>query len=67
MTIPRNTFKSPHSDQSFCSTTKQPVEHRETGEGDGFGKVQSEDEFFQVQPLDLWDCSDLIREWGIPE
>lgn len=55
-------IKKVHDDERFTRAGKQPVEHRDTGEGFGFGKAI---DTYRVRRTSLNDCDDLLREWGV--
>lgn len=43
-----------------------PIDHRHTGEGAGYGKPIDQDDWYAAERLSKDDCRDLLTEWGIP-
>lgn len=58
----QHAIKRVHDDRSFTAAGRQPVDHRDTGTGIGFGKVEDP---YRVRHTSLNDCADLLREWGV--
>ena len=51
-------------DRSFITAGSQPVVHRDTGDG-GNAVTLELDGVFRRSFLQLHECSDLLREWGV--
>lgn len=51
-----------HKDRRFIAAGAQAVDHRDTGEGIGFGRAFPTGKVYHTT---LNDCRDLLREWGV--
>ena len=59
-----NLTRATTADRDFVSAGRQPVLHRDTG--DGAGSVTLEmDGVFRRSFLQIHECRDLLREWGV--
>lgn len=53
--------KAVNQPHAFNHVGRDPIDHRDTGEGFGFGEIQSA---YRPQHLSVDECSDLLRECG---
>jgi hypothetical protein len=40
-------------------------EHRDTGQSIGRGVPMDEDQLLHIEPTELHECLDLLKEWGV--
>lgn len=59
-----NAIKSTTPDGTFIRAGAQPVAHRDTGDGMNAATV-SEQTVFKRERLQIHECRDLLREWGV--
>lgn len=55
-------IKASTPDPTFVRAGKQPTAHRDTGDGGAAADLR---EAYKRQPLQIHECADLLREWGV--
>lgn len=56
-------IKATTDDTDFVRAGKQPVGHRDTG--NQIAGLALSEGIYAAQYLDIHECSDLLREWGV--